>query len=618
MRVRTASLVVAIALLAVGAVPVPQPAAATPFYGSMGGRPLDSPIIDFAARPAGGGYWMTGADGGVFAFGRARFFGSMGGRPLDAPIVAMASTPRGDGYWFVGSDGGVFAFGAARFFGSMGGRPLASPIVDLEPTPTGRGYWMLAGDGGLFAFGDARFHGSAGATRLVAPAVAMDSTADGRGYWIATADGGVLTFGSAAFHGSAGALPLAADVVDFAATRDGRGYWLTAGDGGVLSYGSARFYGSTGGIALDAPIVAFEPTRRADGYWLTGGDGGVFAFPGTVPRPPRLRVSTVVSGLDIPWDIGFLPDGTMLFTERPGRVSALVGGAVRVLATPPDVVAVGEGGMLGLAVDPRFARNRLVYTCSNTTHGDIRVVKWRVNASVTRLKRGAAIVTGMPASAGGRHSGCRPRFGPDGYLWIGTGDAAMGTNPQSDSSLGGKVLRVDRNGAAAPGNPSGRLWYTKGHRNVQGLAFRPGTGTPFSVEHGPDRDDEVNVLRAGGNYGWDPVPGYNESVPMTDVVRFPDAVRPAWRSGYPTIAPSGGTFLSGRRWGTWDGAFLMAVLKGAHLRLLRFDGSNRLTGERIVLTGYGRLRTAVQGPGGRVYVTTSNGGNDRILRITPT
>lgn len=347
-------------------------------------------------------------------------------------------------------------------------------------------------------------------------------------------------------------------------------------------------------------------------------DGGQASKALPIVRAPSFNVSTVVSGLDIPWDIGFLPDRTMLFTERPGRVSARVDGSVRLLAEPAGVAAVGEGGMLGLAVDPRFSTNRLIYTCSNTTHGDIRVVKWRVNSAVTRLERIAAIVTGIPASPSGRHSGCRPRFGPDGYLWVGTGDAADGTNPQSRTSLGGKVLRVDRAGNPAAGNPSGRLWYTRGHRNVQGLAFRPGSGAAFSVEHGPDRNDEVNVLRAGGNYGWDPVPGYDESVPMTDTAKFPNAVRAVWRSGYPTIAPSGGTFVSGSRWGTWDGAFLMAVLKDAHLRLLRFDGSNRLTGERVVLTGYGRLRTVVQGPGGRIYVTTSNGGDDRILRLTPT
>ena len=498
----------------------------------------------------------------------------------------------------------------------MGGQRLDSPIVDIEPAPGGLGYWLLGGDGGTFSFGAARFRGSAaGAAR--ASAVAMDSTTVGDGYWIATSDGAVFAFGAARFRGSASGLPLGAPIVDFAATNGGDGYWLAGADGGVLSYGQAEFFGSAGGVPLAAPVVAFQPTRFDDGYWLAAADGGVFAFPGSVPRPPRIRVETLVSGLDIPWDLGFLPDGTMLFTERDGRIEARVGGGVRLLAAPSDVYATGEGGMLGLAVDPLFSGNRLVYTCFNTTHGDIRVVKWRVNDAVTALTRVADIVTGMPASAGGRHSGCRPHFGPDGYLWVGTGDAANGVNPQSDGSLGGKVLRIDRDGRAAPGNPFGFRWYTKGHRNVQGIAFQPGTGTAFSVEHGPDRDDEVNVLRSGGNYGWDPVPGYNESVPMTDTRRHPSALSAVWRSGDPTIAPSGATFLSGSRWGTWNGGLVMAVLKDAHLRLLRFDASNRLTGEQVILTGYGRLRTVVLGPDGNLYVTTSNGGDDRILRIVP-
>ena len=110
---------------------------------------------------------------------------------------------------------------------------------------------------------------------------------------------------------------------------------------------------------------------------------------------------------------------------------------------------------------------------------------------------------GLPFTTG-LHSGCRPRFGSDDALWVGTGDSGTGTVPQDPNSLGGKVLRVDRDGAAAPGNPFGLRWYTFGHRNVQGLAFRPSDGLPFGIEHGRDRDDEVNVLQAGGNYGWIP------------------------------------------------------------------------------------------------------------------
>ncbi len=141
------------------------------FYGSMGGQPLDAPVVGVAATPDDGGYWEAASDGGIFAFGDAPFDGPMGGQPLDAPIVGMAATVTGDGYWEVAADGGVFAFGSAQFYGSMGGRPLNRPVVVMAAAPTGQGYWEVAADGGVFAFGDARFYGSTGSLHLVAPVV---------------------------------------------------------------------------------------------------------------------------------------------------------------------------------------------------------------------------------------------------------------------------------------------------------------------------------------------------------------------------------------------------------------------------------------------------------------
>ncbi|MHB1961054.1 MAG: putative Ig domain-containing protein, partial [Acidimicrobiales bacterium] len=145
------------------------------FYGSMGGRPLNQPIVGLAATPDGGGYWEVASDGGIFAFGDAAFYGSMGGRPLNQPIVGLAATPDGGGYWEVASDGGIFAFGDANFYGSMGGRPLNRPIAGLAATPDGGGYWEVASDGGIFAFGDAAFSGSMGGRPLDAPVVAIGS-----------------------------------------------------------------------------------------------------------------------------------------------------------------------------------------------------------------------------------------------------------------------------------------------------------------------------------------------------------------------------------------------------------------------------------------------------------
>jgi glucose/arabinose dehydrogenase len=335
---------------------------------------------------------------------------------------------------------------------------------------------------------------------------------------------------------------------------------------------------------------------------------------------PNHTVTTVVGGLDHPWDIGFLPNGTMIVTERVGRLDRIVGGQRQVITAPTDVLARGEGGMLGLAVDPLFATNGYVFVCMASTAGavdDVRVVRFTLAQNGASVLARQDVLTGLPYTTG-RHSGCRPRFGPDGALWVGTGDSATGTVPQDPASNGGKVLRITRDGAPAPGNPSGLAWYTRGHRNVQGLAFRPSDGKAFEVEHGTTRDDEVNVLQAGGNYGWDPVPGYDETRPMTDLVKFPNAIVAQWSSGSPTIAPSGATFVTGSQWGVWNGALAVAVLKAQQLRVFFVNAAGNITGSVTALTSYGRLRSVVQGPDGNLYVSTDNGGNaDVILRVTP-
>ncbi len=346
-----------------------------------------------------------------------------------------------------------------------------------------------------------------------------------------------------------------------------------------------------------------------------------------------MTVTPVVTGLDHVWDVGFTPDGTMLYTERPGRISAFVGGQKRLLAAPIDVVRQGEAGLMGMAIDPQFATNRLIYVCMVSIQpnpgNDVRVMRWRVNENYTAAGSRTDIVTGIPVNVStaqlGRHSGCRPRFGPDGRLYVGTGDAALGTAPQDLRSLAGKVLRVDRNGNGVPGNPGGfhdpRIWST-GHRNVQGIAFRASDGLGISTEHGPDRDDEINRLSTG-NFGWDPrypdrAPGYYEGVPMTDRNKFPNAVRALVSSGSPPFAPSGATFVSGSRWGPWNGVLVVATLRGQSLRTFRLSSSGALQDVGSALTNQGRLRAVTQGPDNNLYVSTSNGGNgDKILRLTP-
>ena len=208
---------------------------------------LNAPIVGMRTTPDGGGYWMVGADGGVFSSGDAGFFGSTGNLHLNKPVVGMAATPDGGGYWFVASDGGIFAYGDAQFYGSMGGKPLNEPIVGVAATPSGNGYWLVASDGGIFAYGDAQFYGSTGSIRLNQPIVGMSVTPSGQGYWFVAADGGVFSYGDAQFFGSTTNVHLTGSVVGMTSTYSGGGYWIAVSDGGVFHYGDAAFFpGSLG------------------------------------------------------------------------------------------------------------------------------------------------------------------------------------------------------------------------------------------------------------------------------------------------------------------------------------------------------------------------------------
>ncbi|HEY3941202.1 MAG TPA: putative Ig domain-containing protein [Acidimicrobiales bacterium] len=222
-----------------------------------------------AATPDGTGYWISGADGAIASFGTATGHGSMGGQPLNAPVVGMAATPDGGGYWEVGADGGIFAFGDASFHGSMGGRPLNQPIVGIAAAHDGAGYWEVAADGGIFAFGDAAFDGSMGGRPLNAPIVGMAATPDGGGYWEVAADGGIFAFGDASFHGSTGSLTLSKPVLGVASTSDGAGYWLVAADGGIFAFGDAAFDGS--GAASGTTAIGMIGLRA--GYSIIAADG---------------------------------------------------------------------------------------------------------------------------------------------------------------------------------------------------------------------------------------------------------------------------------------------------------------------------------------------------------
>ena len=348
----------------------------------------------------------------------------------------------------------------------------------------------------------------------------------------------------------------------------------------------------------------------------------------TSDRVPELDVEVVNDELDHPWDVADIGEDRFLVTERDRAVLSLIEGGERreIPLEDNDIWTSGETGLMGLEIDPDFAENRRIYTCQGWNGGeDVRVISWTLDAGMTRATQERTLIDGFPTTSG-RHGGCRLLISADGALWVGTGDAANEENPRSLDSLGGKTLRLDpETGEPWPGNPwagdkGPRRFITSfGHRNVQGLAQRA-DGTIWSIEHGPDRDDEVNEITLGGDYGWNPGSGYDESVPMTDQDLPGEQIEAAWASGNPTVATGGGIFIPVQdRWGAYGGALAVAVLKDQELRILSFDESGKLTEDRSpeVMKDHGRLRTVSLAADGDLLVTTDNGGEDVLLRVTP-
>lgn len=314
-------------------------------------------------------------------------------------------------------------------------------------------------------------------------------------------------------------------------------------------------------------------------------------------------METVAEGLEVPWEIAFLPDGRALITERPGRVRLL---DTEETLAEVSVDHVGEGGLLGLAVDPEFQDNGFVYLYRTVGAGN-EVARYRL--SDDRLREEATIVSGIAAAP--IHDGGRLRFGPDGDLYITTGDAGQPDVAQDPQSLNGKVLRLS---AARARSEGGRPEvFSLGHRNPQGLDWQPGSDRLYASEHGPEGDDEVNLLREGSNYGWPRVQGADHGG-----FREPLAVYEQ------SIAPSGATFVRASG-SAWTGDFLVASLVGEQMRRLRFDGDRVTLDEPLFEGEYGRLRSVVEGPDGFLYVLTNNTdgrgspreGDDRVLRIEP-
>ncbi|MEI4270138.1 PQQ-dependent sugar dehydrogenase [Klenkia sp. LSe6-5] len=390
---------------------------------------------------------------------------------------------------------------------------------------------------------------------------------------------------------------------------------------------------------------AARPTALLAGLVLLAGcsSGSSDADAAATSAPadaPALDVEVVLDGLDHPWDVAQAPDGTLLLDERGGGFTAVLpdGSAQQLTADLDDLWAQGETGLMGLVLDPGFADSRRFYTCMGVADGGadggpgIEVTAWTVAEDWSEATRTADPLVGeIPVNADtGRHGGCRLRFDAEGRLLIGTGDNAVGTNPQDLSSLAGKLLRVDpQTGQPSAGNPfleltdpTSHAVVGYGHRNVQGIAVQPGTGAVYTAEQGSQVDDEVNLATDGGNYGWDPVGQgvYDESVPMTDP-EIPGAIEAVWSSGDPTIAVSGITFLDGEQWGVYDGLLLLGVQKDTGVLALRLADDGSLVEQFRIpeLEGtYGRVRSPQLGGDGALYLTTDNGdGTDQLLRVTP-
>ena len=389
-----------------------------------------------------------------------------------------------------------------------------------------------------------------------------------------------------------------------------------------------------------------------------GSGGNDPGAPGTNPGTnepatdaPALTRTVVLQGLSSPWDVAVAADGAMFFTEKcrglsvrrgDGSVTRLFGTSGSALVAP-DLACVGQSGVHGVALDPGFATNRTLYvymlSTLSTSPRTNRVVRLVLSPGYTSAGSRTDIVTdiafkdaGNAVGGAGSHSGGRLRFGPDGFLYVTTGDNHNPSLPQSPTRLGGKVLRVTTSGAAAPGNapPAGfdaRI-FTYGHRNVQGITFRPGSNQPFVSEHGPNHSDEVTPLVNGGNAGWDPqnrpslscpdgycgYAGNPSTMPMTDVARFPSAMRPSWSNEGSSQGMGPAEFLVGDQWRGWNGRLAVGIMAGSRLKILTLDQSGTATSATDAPLPNVRYRALTLGPDGNLYVATDAG---EIWRVTP-
>ncbi|MFN3396388.1 MAG: PQQ-dependent sugar dehydrogenase [Thermodesulfovibrionales bacterium] len=347
----------------------------------------------------------------------------------------------------------------------------------------------------------------------------------------------------------------------------------------------------------------------------------------TLSDSDRIRVEPWISDLEIPWSLIFLPDRRAIVSERPGRIRLIKDGKIQKepYAVIDNVLHIGEGGLMGLAAHPDFPQKPYIYAMHTYKKGDSifnRVIRLKDCGTFGRFDM--VIIDGIP---GGRlHNGGRIAFGPDRMLYITTGEIFDADLAQNLKSLGGKILRVTPDGEIPPDNPfKNSPVYSYGHRNPQGLAWHPETGELFSSEHGPSGEflrfgnDEINVIKKGGNYGWPEVIGIKKKSPYIDPLIL-------WEK---TTPPSGMTFYTGDKLPYLKGDLFVATLRSECIVRIRLkkgsDGYKVLMMERWFENKYGRIRDVIQGPDGYIYFLTNNRdgrgkprqGDDRIYKILP-
>lgn len=338
-------------------------------------------------------------------------------------------------------------------------------------------------------------------------------------------------------------------------------------------------------------------------------------------------VETVVTGLQVPWSIVWASDGRMFFTERPGRVQVVVNGQLRTqpLIVLSDVEPSGESGLMSLALHPQFASNHFLYL-SYAYKGEsqlVRVVRYRETEK--GLTDRQVIIENIPAAQ--YHAGSRLGFGPDGKLYITTGDATERGLAQKLDSLAGKALRLNDDGSVPSDNPfvgqqnaRPEIW-SYGHRNAQGMDWQPGTNLMLQTEHGPSGfdgpggGDEVNIVERGKNYGW----------PLIHHKETRAGLESPLLEYSPAVAPASGMFYRGSAYPQFRGNFFFGCLRGERIIRVVLDGRQVLSQEALLQGKYGRIREVAEGPDGAIYFSTSNQdgrGNparddDRIIRLAP-